>query len=422
MMSQSVNIKKITLEDCKSMDLADPLSSFKSKFHLPEGIVYLDGNSMGAAPKQAFPDIKNVVEEEWANGLIRSWVGADWMSSPVRSGNLLADMLGAKHGEIIVTDTICINLFKLICFALKFNERRKVIVYEACSFPADGYIAQGVSNLLDGYSCRSIPEGEEDYDAYLQDDVAVMVLNQVNYKSAYMRDMKAFTQKARERGVLIIWDLAHSAGAMPVDLNADGVDLAVGCTYKYLNGGPGSPGFVYVNKALHGKSVQPITGWFGHANQFAFEEKYTPSKTLSQFQTGTFSALSYQGLETSLNLWREVDFNLVREKSLKLTDLFIDLMMPVAKKYGLTLITPEDHSVRGSHVSYYREDNGYAIVQALIARGVIGDFRAPGVLRFGFTPLYLSYEDVWQSVEHFKAVLENKEYLQEEHKAFQAVT
>jgi kynureninase len=334
----------------------------------------------------------------------------------------LAPIIGANAADVIVTDTISLNLFKLVAYALQLSNGRKVILSEGANFPTDQYIAQGVTALVPGLEHRTLPADCLEPADVLTEDVAVAVLSHVNYRTGRVHDMRAITRRARELDIRLIWDLAHSAGALPVALGDCGVEFAVGCTYKYLNGGPGAPAFVYVRGDLQGRAVQPLTGWFGHSDPFAFDGAYRPAPTIRQFLTGTHSALSLGALESSLEIWQRVDMTALRAKSLSLTGLFTEMMRPLSAKHGLALITPEDEARRGSQVAYIRETDGYAIVQALIARGVIGDFRAPGLLRFGFAPLYISHEDVRQAVRHLAEVLDGGEFREARFQRPSAVT
>ncbi len=401
-----------SLEACRALDADDPLAGFRDEFDLPPGLIYLDGNSLGALPRRTPAHVDDIVRREWGRHLIGGW-NLSWWQAPVRLGGMLAPLIGARDSEVIVTDTISVNLFKLIAYARQLAGGRRVILSEGANFPTDQYVAQGFAALAPGLEHRTMPPDCDDPASYFTEDVAVAVISHVDYRTGRVHDMPAITRRAREAGVRLIWDLAHSAGAMPVELNANDVEFAVGCTYKYLNGGPGSPAFVYVRDDLQGLAVQPISGWFGHADPFAFDRAYRPSPHIRQFLTGTHSALSLGALEAGLELWRRVDLGALRAKSLSLTSLFIALLEPLTRDHDLTLITPAEPDRRGSHVAYIRDADGYAIVQALIARGVVGDFRAPNLLRFGFAPLYLSHEDVWNAARHFREVLGSGEYRDE---------
>ena len=411
----------ISLETCRSLDKADPLAGFRQEFELPPGVIYLDGNSLGPLPRATPGRVDAIVRHEWGTHLIGGW-NLSWWQAPERLGALMAPLIGAAADEVIITDTISLNLFKLIAYALQLAGGRRVILSEGANFPTDQYIAQGLAALVPGLEHRTMPADGADPQDFLTDDVAVAVISHVNYRTGRVHDMAAVTRRARELGIRLIWDLAHSAGAVPVALNACDVEFAVGCTYKYLNGGPGAPASLYVRRDLQGQAVQPLTGWFGHAAPFAFDGAYRPAASIRQFLTGTHSALALGALEASLELWQRVDMNALRAKSLSLTSLFIDLLKPLCAEDGMTMITPVEPARRGSQVALVRQADGYAIVQALIARGVIGDFRAPGLLRFGFAPLYLSHEDVWQAARHLTEVIATAEYREPRFQATASVT
>lgn len=402
-MSQRLN--GVTLQSVQERDQQDPLARFKAHFTLPEGVLYLDGNSLGAQPEAAKKAVDDTLDQ-WRDELIKGW-NQGWFDSPERLGNLLAPVIGASHNEVSVTDNITLNIFKLLGYIVQqCPADRKAVLSEGGNFPTDGYIAQGFCQVS-GSDHRFLPESASLADHL--DGVAVVVLSQVNYRTGKLRDMAATTQLVHEHGAEVIWDLAHSAGALPIDLNGAGARFAVGCTYKYLNGGPGAPAFLYVHESVQDGGWQPLSGWHGHRSPFAFDADYAPADDISRFRTGTHSALAYAALEASLTLWAEVDMQALRDKSLALSNLFRECLGDLFQTHGIEDITPEDDE-RGSQVSLIDSEHGYAIVQALIARGVIGDYREPGLMRFGFTPLYLSYEDVWQAARHFREVVESGEY------------
>ncbi len=392
----------VSLDRVRELDRHDPLAGFKRRFALPEGVLYLDGNSLGAQPKAARETVAATLDQ-WRDELIGGW-NQGWFDAPERLGNRLAPVIGAREGEVVVTDNITLNLFKLLGYVLE--RRDGAVLSEGGNFPADGYIAQGFCRL-GGVEHRVLPEGAEI--AEHLGGVAVVVLSHVNYRTGRLRDMAATTRRVHEAGAEVIWDLAHSAGALPVDLNGCGVRYAVGCTYKYLNGGPGAPGFLYVQLDHQDGGWQPLSGWHGHAAPFAFDADYAPADDITRFRTGTHSALAYAALEASLAMWEEIDLQALRDKSLALSGLFRECLADLLEAHGIEDVTPAA-AERGSQVSLVDADNGYAIVQALIARGVIGDYREPGLMRFGFTPLYLSHEDVWRAARHFREVVESGEY------------
>ncbi|NCE91455.1 kynureninase [Pseudomonas sp. L13] len=414
-----------TKSHCQALDAQDPLAPLRAQFALPEGVIYLDGNSLGARPVAALERAQQVIAEEWGNGLIRSWNSAGWADLSQRLGNRLAPLIGARDGEVVITDTTSINLFKVLSAALSVQRQRKparkVIVSEASNFPTDLYIAEGLAELLQqGYSLRLVNSPAELPQA-IDADVAVVMLTHVNYKTGYMYDMAALTALSHECGALSIWDLAHSAGAVPVDLHQANADYAIGCTYKYLNGGPGSQAFVWVNPALVDVVRQPLSGWFGHTRQFAMESTYAPSAGIGRYLCGTQPITSLAMVECGLEIFAQTDMARLRTKSLALTDLFIALVESRCAAHGLELITPREHARRGSHVSFEHPE-GYAVIQALIARGVIGDYREPRIMRFGFTPLYTSFTEVWDAVEILGEILDKRTWDQAQFKVRNSVT
>ncbi|NWA91147.1 kynureninase [Pseudomonas sp. D8002] len=414
-----------TRTHCLTLDAQDPLAPLRNQFALPAGVIYLDGNSLGARPVAALERAQAVIAEEWGNGLIRSWNSAGWADLSQRLGNRLAPLIGARDGEVVITDTTSINLFKVLSAALTVQRERapsrKVIVSEASNFPTDLYIAEGLTELLQqGYSLRLVNSPDELPKA-IDQDTAVVMLTHVNYKTGYMYDMQAQTALSHECGALAIWDLAHSAGAVPIDLHQAGADYAIGCTYKYLNGGPGSQAFVWVNPALVDVVTQPLSGWFGHTRQFAMESRYAPSQGIARYLCGTQPITSLAMVECGLDIFAQTDMASLRSKSLALTDLFIELVESRCAAHDLTLITPREHARRGSHVSFEHPE-GYAVIQALIARGVIGDYREPRIMRFGFTPLYASFAEVWDAVEILGEILDQKTWDQPQFKVRHSVT
>jgi kynureninase len=414
-----------TRTHCLTLDAQDPLAPLRNQFALPAGVIYLDGNSLGARPVAALARAQAVIAEEWGNGLIRSWNSAGWADLSQRLGNRLAPLIGARDGEVVITDTTSINLFKVLSAALTVQRERapsrKVIVSEASNFPTDLYIAEGLTELLQqGYSLRLVNSPDELPQA-IDQDTAVVMLTHVNYKTGYMYDMQAQTALSHECGALAIWDLAHSAGAVPIDLHQAGADYAIGCTYKYLNGGPGSQAFVWVNPALVDVVTQPLSGWFGHTRQFAMESRYAPSQGIARYLCGTQPITSLAMVECGLDIFAQTDMASLRAKSLALTDLFIELVESRCAAHDLTLITPREHARRGSHVSFEHPE-GYAVIQALIARGVIGDYREPRIMRFGFTPLYTSFAEVWDAVEILGEILDQKIWDQPQFKVRHSVT
>lgn len=415
----------ITRNDCLALDTQDPLAHLRHQFALPEGVIYLDGNSLGARPIAALERAQAVIAEEWGNGLIRSWNSAGWRDLPERLGNRLAGLIGAGEGEVVVTDTTSINLFKVLGAALRVQATRaptrRVIVSESSNFPTDLYIAEGLMDLLQqGYSLRLVDSPEELAQA-IDQDTAVVMLTHVNYKTGYMHDMQAVTALIHECGALAIWDLAHSAGAVPVDLRQAGADYAIGCTYKYLNGGPGSQAFVWVAPQLCDLVTQPLSGWFGHSRQFDMASGYEPSSGIARYLCGTQPITSLAMVECGLEIFAQTDMPSLRRKSLALTDLFIQLVELRCAAHDLKLITPREHARRGSHVSF-EHSQGYAVIQALIARGVIGDYREPRIMRFGFTPLYTSFTEVFDAVQILGEILDQQTWSQAQFQVRHSVT
>ena len=390
-------------DDCIRLDAADPLRDFRGKFDLPQGVIYLDGNSLGAMPHSAKSRVEQVITEEWGEGLIRSWNTAGWMDLPKRVGAGIAEIVGAASDSVISADSTSVNLFKVLSVALAMQPGRRVILSEPDNFPTDLYMAQGLIAQLGGRHELKLVTAK-DIPAAIDADTAVVMLTHVNYRTGAMHDMKSLSALAHERGALALWDLAHSAGAVPVHLDADGADFAVGCGYKFLNGGPGAPAFLYVAKRHQEKFAQPLSGWLGHAAPFEFESGYRPAPGIGRYLCGTPTVLGMSALEEGVNLMRSADMKQLRAKSIALGDLFIRLVEERCAGHGLGLASPRDGAKRGSQASFTHHD-GFPIMQALIARGVIGDFRAPDILRFGFTPLYTSYVDVWDAVEILRGIL-----------------
>lgn len=407
-------------EFIQALDAADPLAAFGQRFNLPDGLVYLDGNSLGALPRDTPARVARAITDEWGRDLIRSWNTAGWMDMPMRIGDKIGRLIGALPGETVCADSTSINVFKALSAALRLNPGRKVILSEPDNFPTDLYMAQGLTGLLnDGH--RLVLKTPDEIEAALNADTAVLMLTHVNYRSGRMHDMARLTEKAHAVGALVVWDLAHSAGAVPVDLTAAEADMAVGCGYKYLNGGPGAPAFIMVAGRHQARFSQPLSGWLGHADPFAFSVDYRPAAGIGRALCGTPAVLNMTALECGLDVMLEADQGAMRAKSLALTDLFIAEVEARGAGRGLSLLTPREHHLRGSQVSFAHAE-GYAIMQALIARGVIGDFRAPDILRFGFTPLYTRYADAWKAAGALADILATEEWDRPEFKARKKVT
>jgi kynureninase len=406
----------VTLAQCQQLDASDALQYARDRFNLPEDVIYLDGNSLGALPKAVGARMKVAIESEWGVGLIRSWNDADWYPAPQRVGGQIAKLIGANANEVICADSISVNLFKVMMAALNLRPDRHVILGETGNFPTDAYIADGIANLTDK---KFVALDGSQIMAALDETVAVVSLTHVNYRSGTVYDMKAITKRAHEVGALVIWDLAHTAGAMPCALNDCNADFAVGCGYKYLNGGPGAPAFVYVAERHHEHIKQPLQGWHGHAKPFDFTHEYVPAAGVDRLLVGTASQLSLIALEAALTAFDGVDMQQLRAKSLGLTNLFIRLADEQLTGFGL--LTPRDETIRGSQVALTHPE-GYAIMQALIDRGVIGDFRAPNILRFGFASLYVRYVDVWNAIVTLKEIMEQNTWMQDKYRQRKAVT
>jgi kynureninase len=415
----------MTRDDVLALDAADPLAPLREQFALPEGTIYLDGNSLGVLPKSTAARVQDVVLREWGVDLIRSWNSAGWIDLPRRVGDKIARLVGAGAGELVVADSTSVNLFKVLSAALSITAadapQRRVILSERSNFPTDLYIAEALARER-GFTLQ-LAEPDE-LPGLLNAQTALLMLTHVNYRTGRMHDMAALTRAAHEAGVLTVWDLAHSAGAVPVDLHAAQADFAIGCGYKYLNGGPGAPAFVWAHPTHAERFWQPLAGWMGHAAPFEFTPGYRPAAGISRYLCGTPAVLSLAALECGVDtvLAAEVHGGMaaLRRKSLALTKLFADRVAATCP--SLTLASPQDDALRGSQVCFAHPEIGYPVMQALIARGVIGDFRAPDILRFGFTPLYVRYVDAWDAAEHVRDVLDTEAWRRPEFNQRQAVT
>jgi kynureninase len=411
----------MTRDDALALDAADPLARFRDAFDVPAGLAYLDGNSLGPPPRAALARLAEVAAQEWGQGLVRSWNSAHWIEAPLRVGDKVARLVGAAPGEVVVADSTTVSLFKLAAGALGLRPGRRTILTETGNFPTDGYALQGLAALLGDERAvvKAVPpEGLLDA---IDEDVAVVVLTHVHYKSARRWDMASVTAAAHARGALALWDLCHTAGALACDLNAAGADLAVGCGYKYLNGGPGAPAWLFVAARHQDVIASPLTGWMGHAEPFAFEDGYRPARDIRGLVTGTPGILGLAALEAGVDLQLQADPRAVEAKGLALAELFIAEVEAHAADSALELASPRDPARRGLHVAF-AHPHGYAVVQALAARGVIGDFRAPDIARFGFSPLYQSYAGVWDAARAMAEVLAARAWDQPQFHARAAVT
>ena len=403
---------RLSLDWAKAQDAADPFYALKSAFALPEGVIYLDGNSLGPLPQSVPSRLSHSITHEWGTDLITSWNKAGWIDLPETCAHKIAPLIGADPENVMVCDSTSVNLFKAISAALLCNPR-KFILTEERNFPTDNYIAEGVLRLhqqdTEILYCAS-PEDILKQLATHHGEIALVMLTEVNYRNGFRHDMAEITKAAHQAGALILWDLAHSAGAVAVDLEACDVDFAVGCGYKFLNGGPGAPAFIYAAKRHQGRFQQPLSGWFAHQDPFGFHPTYAPDKTMKQYLCGTPHILSLAALDEALTLWDGLDRTALFAKSQKLISYFIALIQARCSGYGLSVLTPTQADRRGSQVALCHADSGYAMISALIAEGVIGDFRSPDILRFGITPLYLGYEDIWHAIDRFADILATRRW------------
>ncbi len=400
---------RLRREDALERDRTDPLASFRDRFELPEGLIYLDGNSLGPPSVGMRARIESLLADEWGRDLVASWNRHGWFRLPERLGARIAPLLGAGEDEVIAADSVSLNLFKLLAALLRRPGSRGVVLAEATNFPTDLYMAEGLVGLLreSGAELRIVPPG--DFEAALGPEVAVATLTQVDFRTGRKHDLRRLTAAARGAEIPIVWDLSHSAGAFPLHLNDDGVEFAVGCGYKYLNGGPGAPGFLYVARHLQQSLDSPLSGWMGHRSPFEFETRYRPADGMRRFLSGTPGILSMVALEEGLRTFEGVDLAALQAKSEALGDLLLGLAGERLGEFGVEAASPRDARERGSQVSL-RHPDGYPVMQALIARGVVGDFREPDLLRFGFAPLYVRYADVWDAVESLREVLVREEH------------
>lgn len=390
----------------------------KDQFYIPDGVIYLDGNSLGPMPKAAANRIQKTVTDEWGEMLITAWNKAGWFHQPSVLGNRLAPLIGAPKDTVVLGDTLSIKIYQALAAGLKMRPDRKLILSDSGNFPTDLYMAEGLIKLIGGDIELKVVEPDEVTD-HLDDNVAVMMLTQVDYRTGRLHNMAELTQKAHSVGAIALWDLAHSAGALPIDLVGCNPEFAVGCTYKYLNAGPGSPAFIYIRPDLADNVEPALSGWMGHATPFAFDLNYAPASSIERMRVGTPPVLQMAALDAALDIWDDVSLEDIRAKSIELCELFI---YEVEKRCPqLSLISPRDSAKRGSQVSFMWE-HGYAVIQALIANGVVGDFRAPDVMRFGFTPLYIDERDVLNSVEILAKIMREDIWDQAQFKQRAAVT
>lgn len=433
MNSESSSMTPMTLQGCEGLDRQDPLRELRDLFDLPSGVIYLDGNSLGAAPRAAAARVAEAVTRGWGQGLIKSWNAEGWAQLPRTVGDKIARLIGARGGEVVATDSTSVNLYKVLSAALRIASAdapgRKAVLSERGNFSTDLYIADSLCQQH-GFTLKLVEPGE--LAAAIDGNVAVLMLTHVNFRTGAMHDMAALTAQAHAKGALAIWDLAHSAGAVPVDVHAAEADFAVGCGYKYLNGGPGSPAYVWVHPKHVNRVPQPLAGWWSHAKPFEFASAYEPAAGIDRYLAGSPPILSLTALDCGLDSILAAEplggMPALRHKSLALTTIFMRLARERLSGHGIRIVTPEGEARRGSQVCLTRSEGAYAIVQALIARGVIGDFRAsdgpgqPEILRFGFAPLYVRYADAWNAIEHLRQVMESGEWREARFARLNAVT
>lgn len=408
-----------TRQDCLDLDAADPLGEVRSRFSLPDGVIYLDGNSLGALPLAAAGAVQDAVERQWGGDLIASWNKHRWIGLPQKVGSKIARLIGAEADEVVAADSVSVNLFKLAAAAVGAQQGRRVVLTENGDFPTDLYILQGLAGMMPEVELRVVASGG--IEAALDDEVALVLLSQVHYRSGAVRGMARLNAAIRAVGALSLWDLSHSAGVLDVDLNRDGADLAAGCGYKYLNGGPGAPAWLFVARRRQALLRNPLSGWMGHARPFDFADDYAPAAGIDRWLCGTPPILSLTALDAALDAFDGVDMGAARAKAGALGDLFIERVEMRCAGKGLTLASPRAAAARGGQVSY-RHPHGWAVMQNLIARGVIGDFRSPDVIRFGFAPMYVRRVDVWDAVEVLAEILESESWRDARYQTMAAVT
>jgi kynureninase len=409
----------ITRQDCLERDAADPMDAVRARFSLPDGVIYLDGNSLGALPVAAAAAVQDTVERHWGGDLIASWNKHDWIGLPRKVGGKIARLIGAAAGEVVAADSVSVNLFKLAAAAINAQAGRRVVLTEAGDFPTDLYILQGLAGLMPEVELRVVAPGE--IEAALDDRVAVVLLSHVHYRSGAVRDMAGLSAAIRAVGALSLWDLSHSAGVLDVDLNRDGADLAAGCGYKYLNGGPGAPAYLFVAKQHQSALRNPLSGWMGHARPFDFADDYAPATGIERWLCGTPPILSLIALDAALDAFEGVDMAVARARAGGLGDLFIERVEARCEGRDLVLASPRESAARGGQVSF-RHPQGWAVMQNLIARGVVGDFRSPDIIRFGFAPLYVRQADVWDAVEVLSDILDSESWRDARYQTVATVT
>lgn len=408
-----------TRQDCLDRDAADPLGAARARFSLPDGIIYLDGNSLGALPVAAEQAVRDAVQRQWGSDLIASWNKHGWIGLPQRVGGKIASLIGAEADEVVAADSVSVNLFKLAAAAVGAQGDRRIVLTEGGDFPTDLYILQGLAGMMPDVELKVVDPGG--IEAALDERVALVLLSHVHYRSGTVRDMAGLSAAIRAVGALSLWDLSHSAGVLDVDLNRDGADLAAGCGYKYLNGGPGAPAYLFVARRHQAALRNPLSGWMGHARPFDFVDRYTPATGIDRWLCGTPPILSLTALNTALDAFDGVDMAAARAKAGALGDLFIERVEARCAGKGLVLAGPRDAAARGGQVSF-THPHGWAVMQNLIERGVIGDFRAPDVIRFGFGPLYVRHTDAWDAVDVLGEILDSESWRETRFQTVAAVT
>lgn len=405
----------------RKLDEQDRLAPLRGQFCLPEDVIYLDGNSLGPLPVGAKQRAVDVVTQQWGEDLITSWNKHAWIELPERCGEQIAALIGASPGQVICCDSISVNLFKVLSGAIRMQRGRHKVMTTADNFPTDIYMIEGLSEQLGAERCELVLVDEESIEAMLDESIAVLLLTQVNFRSGRLLNMQEITRIAHAKGILVIWDLAHSAGALPVHLDKHEVDFAVGCTYKYLNGGPGAPAFIYVAERHQHQFKQPVSGWMGHASPFDFSSAYMPAAGVRQNLSGTPAVISMSILNAALSVWKEVDMLQVRQKSMAMGEFFLESLRTLKLDTELRCVSPAAPLDRGSQLAF-RHEHAYAICQAWIDAGVIADFRAPDLLRIGFTPLYTSFEELWIAGEKLQDIIQRRTYMDSQYHNRQAVT
>jgi kynureninase len=411
----------VSLDQVAALDAKDPLAQCRKQFYLPEGVIYLDGNSLGAAPLAAFDALDVASKAEWAEDLIASWSGAGWWTLGETLGDKIAPLVGASDGEVVVCDSTTVNLYKALHAALSVRPDRTRLVTETKAFPTDGYAAEGVAATRPDLTLEFVDVEDAGFADTLDESVAAVLVNHVDYRTASLRDMERVTHQVHDVGAIVVWDLCHSVGVIDVDLEASGVDFAVGCTYKFLNGGPGAPSFIYAAPRHHDTFDTPLQGWWGHAAPFSFEPTYRGAPGIRRFMVGTQPILSMRAMSASLDMYATVDMADIRAKSQSLTGLFIDLLDQECSGLGLELATTRDADRRGSQVSLYHE-HGRRVSLAVTDQHVHGGYREPGLLRFGFAPLYNTHQEVWDAVTIMKRVLETEMWRDDRFSSFDTIS